>query len=539
MGARVLSIREECHGRFIQPDVLIKAAKTFGAEAVSHGLIEFAEAHGIVVPVLRYVVPAAIVAGRVAADYPERASADVPRETDGPRVAGIAALERDIQRWRRATSSDSPRRHPLDEPSAETAGFLEQPSEVPWEPGIYREEPVGRLPDGNLLTHRTRLPLYRRWQAVMLTELSNETGVVTFSHQGAIVPPTDGLRHVRLSGWHAIRCFNQHRSSLEAVSWHTAYSKQALMHVGAEERLHGAFVVRGDALAHLRALEVRIAAEALARNSVVPREVVSMIQWAAEQALELREKGLPLRQTGYEELVAGGVALLKASGMPFADIEAAVSDGLLKRLYPDWLAEQTDAAMLTVRHVVLPWMRGRLPDAIRTPDEQRARAFLEWLPTQGLGQVFWHFDEISALTSRHGDLADAGIRREVGSMAASLEHICVVLGGVGSGLSAKAKSLWNPILPRLQKLIDKPLRLSDGTKPREGDAATFRESWRLVAGAYEDAGMDCLARDIRLAVIARNQMLHEGIGFLDREEAIDLFVLLFRLSFLTWHAKAE
>jgi len=251
--------------------------------------------------------------------------------------------------------------------------------------------------------------------------------------------------------------------------------------------------------------------------------------------LELRCKGLPVRQAGYEELVEGGVALLKASGLVFADIEAEVGHGILERLYPDWMAKQVEAAMRTVRHVVLPWMQGRLPAAIAIPDEPRARAFLEWLPTQGLGQVFWHFDEISTLTSRHGDLADAGVRREVGGMAASLEQICVALGGSGNGLSAKAKGLWNPILPGIQAEIDKPLLLSDGGKVGEGGKANFRESWAVVTAAYADNGVERMARDIRLAAIARNQMLHEGIGFLDREEAIDLFVLLFGLAFLTWH----
>jgi hypothetical protein len=333
----MLSGSEECHGRFLGPDALIKAAKGFGADAVSHDLVEFAEAHGIVVPALRYVVPAAILAGRVATDHPERASDDVPCEADGPRVAAALALERDIRRWRMPTPSDSPRPHPLDEPPAEAAGFFEQPSAAPWVAGVYGEEPIGRLPNGTLLTERTRLPLYRRWQALMLTELTNETGVVAFSAKAAVIPPTDGPGYVRLSGWNAIRGFNRHRSSLEAVSWYAAYSKQALMHVEGEVRPHGAFVLRGDALMRLRALEAGVAAEAVARNSVGPADLVSMIRWAAEQALELRGKGLPLRQAGYEELVEGGVALLRASGMAFADIEAEVGHGILERLYPDWM----------------------------------------------------------------------------------------------------------------------------------------------------------------------------------------------------------
>jgi hypothetical protein len=517
---------------------LIKAAKGFGAEAVSLELVEFAEARGIVVPVLRHVVPAAILAGRVAVDHPERASDDVPREAEGPRVAAAWALERDIRRWRMPTPSDTPRPHPLDSPPPEAVWFLEQPSAVPWEAGIYGEEPIGRLPNGALLTERTRVPLYRRWQALMLTEFSDDTGVVSFSGEAMPVPPTEGPGYVRLSGWHAMRGFNRHRSSLEAVSWHSAYSRQALMHVEGEGRPRGGFVIRGDALTRLRALESGYAAEALERNGIGRSDVVSMVRWAAEQALELRGKGLPLRQAGYEELVEGGVSLLKAAGMAYADVEAAVGHGILERLFPDWMEGQIEAAMGTVRHVVLPWMQGRLLSPVAMPDEARARAFLEWLPTQGLAQVFWHFEELTALAQRHGDVADAGVRREVGGMAASLEHICVALGEHANGLLAKAKNLWTPVLPGIQAEIDRPLLLSDGqSRPGHGGAASFRESWQVVTNAYQDAGMGCIARDIRLAAMARNQVLHEGIGFLDRDEAIDLFILLFRLSFLTWHVR--
>lgn len=122
-------------------------------------------------------------------------------------------------------------------------------------------------------------------------------------------------------------------------------------------------------------------------------------------------------------------------------------------------------------------------------------------------------------------------------MAASLEHLCNALGGGGNGLSAKAKSLWNIVLPGIQAQIDKPLSRPGGGRLGDGDEAAFRESCAVIKAAYADTGMEGIARDIRLAAIARNQILHEGIAFLGREEAIDLFILLFTLSFLTWHAR--
>lgn len=57
----------ERHGRFIGPETVIKAANDFGAEAISQQLLEYAEEYGIVVPALRHVMPAEIIARLVAA----------------------------------------------------------------------------------------------------------------------------------------------------------------------------------------------------------------------------------------------------------------------------------------------------------------------------------------------------------------------------------------------------------------------------------------------------------------------------------------
>jgi|GEM_PF-5936835 len=531
----------ECHGRFIGPEAVIKAAKDFGAEAISQQLLEYAEEHGIVVPALRHVMPAEIIARLVAADHPERAADDIPCEPDGPRLDAALAFGRAIRRWRHVGPGDIRSHHPLDELSEDAGQFIERPAEAPWRAGMYASTLVGRLPNGHPQTEHLRTPLYRRWQALMLMELSNGTGHIAFTDKASLSgEPKEGAPgFIRLSGWHAIRDFGRHFAALEATAWHAAYSKQALMHVETEDRPNGSFVIRGDALARLRLFEAEIAEEAFGRYATTRDHVISMIRWAAEQALEYRGRRLPRQQEGYEELVNGGVALLEADGMAYAEVEAAVGGGFLEDLFPDWMAGQIKAAMRTFRDVVLPSLQGKLPTEIPPPDETRARTFLEWLPTQGLGQVFWHFEELTELTSKHGNLADAGVHREVGGMAASLEHVCHVLGATGNGLQQKLNCLWNPVLPRIQTMTDAKLTLFDGLEVGKGGAARFPESRAVVTAAYADTGKERIARDIRLAAIVRNQILHEGIGFLGREEAIDLFMLLFTLSFLTWHVRTQ
>lgn len=528
---------DECHGRFIGPEAVIKAAKDFGAEAISQQLLEYAEEHGIVVPALRHVMPAEITARRMAADHPERAADDIPCEPDGPRLDAAQRFGRAIRRWLHARPGDTRSLHPLDDPPEEAEQFIERPAETPWRDGMYDKAPIGRLPNCNPLTEHVRTPLYRRWQALMLMELSNGTGHIVFTEKASLSgePQVGAPGLVRLSGWHAIRDFSRHSAALEAAAWHAAYSKQALLHVESEDRPNGSFVICGDALAHLRAFEAEIAEEAFGRYATTRDHVTSMIRWAAEQALEYRGRRLPRQQEGYEELVNSGVALVEASGMAYADVETAVGGRLLEKLLPDWMAGQIEAAMRTFRHVVLPSLQGKLPPEVPPPDETRAQTFLEWLATQGLGQVFWHFEELTELASKHGNLADAGVHREVGGMAASLEHVCHVLGATGNGLQQKLNCLWSPVLPKIQTMTDEKLTLSDGLEVGKGGAARFLESRAVVTAAYADTGKERIARDIRLAAIVRNQILHEGIGFLGREEAIDLFVLLFTLSFLTWH----
>jgi len=121
-------------------------------------------------------------------------------------------------------------------------------------------------------------------------------------------------------------------------------------------------------------------------------------------------------------------------------------------------------------------------------------------------------------------------------MAASLEHVCNAFGATGTGLSNKAKSIWKTVLLGIPALVDKQLTLSNGDKPGNGSEAVYRESYNVIMGAYCSSGDEMIARDIRLAALVRNQILHQGITFLDMDEAIDLFVMLFRLSLLTWHA---
>ncbi|MCO6415785.1 hypothetical protein JYK14_06275 [Siccirubricoccus sp. KC 17139] len=337
--------------------------------------------------------------------------------------------------------------------------------------------------------------------------------------------------------WHHrydVSSFAKHRQSLEAANWFETYAQRALNVAESEDGADGTFVIAGLAYESLTQEEARVAEEALSRHGVVECDVTRMIRWAAERAIEHQDAGRPRVEEAYRELVEGAIRLLKARGMEFEQIAAATGgpDGPLRELFPDWLAEQHESAMGTLRHRVLPDLTASLGQLLPTPTEADAAVFLAWLEANDLIQVFWHFGALMAFHRRHDRHAVAAAGREVLGMSAAVEHMANALGSTESTLYPKLKELWSGT----GRIPDVMERMRQQGVLRSHSEAEFRAKMAMLRTVLTAPGDELACRDLLEAVLIRNHAQHRALGFMRKPELVEAFVTLFRAAFLTWHA---
>lgn len=545
----------ECYGRYLGPVALVQCVKEFGAEEPTLGILRFLERNGLLVPILRYREPQEILVRRLIADHPDRTDSSLPVEPDSPRLYSLIELDRARDRWARARM-EIPPIHPCDAPPPGAEVFFEDPLVIGMTADTYAAVPVGRLPTGQqLLEYDACVPLYRRWQALQLTEILNETGLVLYlpksSATESILSVLEGKGELltcdfhwvhRLGGHHTLRGFRQHRAALEAISWHHAYAKRAMLFAESINHPDGTFTISGQALDELCAEEKKIARYAIRRHPVCPAEVVALITWAGGLALKYRRRGRQKTEGGYQEVVIQGLDFLNSLGHDYDTVLQLLGSNapILDELFPDWLATQRKRAMAIMEHSVVPDLGRSISPVLIAPDIKRAQQFLDWIADQGLEQLFWHFEELTSLVGRHDTIGLRGIAREVAGMAAAVEHICNVLNVRSKTLFPKLKELWSKGRPEVATLLKQHSRLRGTSElTPELRTAQFHANFENINGSLPTTPDGIIARDLLIAVLVRNHATHNSFPVMPQRELLDIFVGLVRAGFLTWHVTSQ
>lgn len=546
MGGMLQLTCDEGHGRYIGPVKLIECARDFGADArVGVELLTFLEQTQMLMPVTRFREPREILVRRLVERAPYYADPTLASEPEGPRLNSYYEMDKRRGRWSHPRVENG-RLHPFDDVSVGASDFFEDPLATPADDHTYAPVSIGRQNDGRaLLEYSACVPLYRRWQALHFAELVDAAGTIFHSLDSTTTAAVDALLRGRMvaslpraltylnSGEpREISSFARHRKALEAVSWYRAYAFRALQMSDSEDMPGGTFRIAGQALDDLRAEEVICARESLARSAATEDDLVSMLRWTSEKIVDLHRSDRARLEKGYRELAIMADEILQALGRSYDEVRNLVggTPPLLARAFPDWADTQIQHVLQTMEARIIPDLARSIPPPAAIPDLDRARKFCTWISDQGLAQILWHFERLIALSDRRDAIGLAAVAREVSGMAAGFEHVCNGLGAPGRTLGPKVCHLWGAygfVEAEFAVLID--ARLTGASNPAE-----FKDKL-IRLGVWTSPQRMSLSEDLAAAVLIRNFTAHHAYKPEHRHEAIELFIVILRASFATWH----
>ena len=441
--------------------------------------------------------------------------------------------------------------HPLDDPTDRTRAFVELPTMMPWTPQTYEPASINRRwSDVPIRDDHSCIPLFRRWQALLLVEL-------------ALAGPRTlgGIRHAMLRAkwpdltpendewWPAVNLdgFKKHHTALEALSWNASYRQHALMltqgekpslgvFAGMSDKAHfgGTVVIQGAARAALVAAEEAIARDALTRHGLNENQLLAAGTWLGRAAVQRQRSGHAEVASSYARLMRDSIELVISLGSTLAEVQERMQDGneLVTRLFPRWV----DQARTTLTRLVTTladdfnrWPHPSWPHF----DNTLVLQFVDWLEAAGLFAAHLSLPAINDYGHRPDKDADVGMAMHVAGLAAWVEHVCNEALGSGltglKSLDSKLTNCW-----KVHPLGSELCRAFQRVQPQS--EMQFLEAVRKVLAKGTRTRAEWMARDARLTCHIRNEGLHNGFANLGRWELHEAVKILLRTAMGAWLA---
>ena len=457
--------------RFMRADDFVRELaplRAFRSEYMGTGLLENLELAGILHPRIRIRYPDT-VARRFWLEEHEHLQCQLkhPLEPDGKRWDAAVDFSNALFRWSNYTAYGlSP--HPLDDPEARFAEFIQQPKSFPIERRRDRQVDVSGdayetlFDDCNVEDH------YSSWQVLFAAEVADsgfhmrlnlaDKDVADVAHQsfdkGHIpkgVPYSFNLLPV-----HAARDFAKHEKALDAVVWFAeerwrVLSKITINHGG------GRFRLNPSENSEYEQTSQDLALAAVDRFRIDGDELVALMRFLAKYWSNWDRDGRPRIADAYKEFLGQAVVLTRrVEQLTFTDLRDRIGkvDGrfkpILDVIWPNWSEEEKERTRLTLKAALVP--NKSVGSAIADVDVE---AFVDFIATQGLEAFFWRLNSFENHALRGNEFALEGMKSDVQGMAIAVEHITVALGGTETQLFEKFKQLWrNPDVLRIIKRSD-------------------------------------------------------------------------------------
>lgn len=547
----VFSKWDAASDRFLGPEVLLDRAKAFLPELNALTVmpwewpswVDALESSGSLVPVLRWRVPEPALRW-LWARHDERAddmSALWPQAQGG--VTACGAFYQACGEWARdpgwARSA-----HPLDEPAQAWANLVEQPDFVPWSVSTYVPLLIRETEDGVVNEDTNRcVPLFRRWQALMLAEMVLEEPRSFPPVRGASSSPEP----FKARTWHAgagLRKLRQRRDVLEALSWFVSYRQHAFRHASTSRPEEGLFarpeatresnhyVVTGDALLALIVEEQRVAHEALARHGVDEDSLLVAANAFGWMARERKRTGHAELSKAYAGLMRDAIQLMVSLGYRRDEVTGRMRDGdsLRREFFPDFTEESTRKVRAQLRSVALDFNDWVEPDFPAVSDSG-VDEFIEWLERQGLLAAHLSVPAIMSYGHHRDRSADVGNLVHVAALAAWLEHVVTELT---RGLPTPPRNLSDKLLGCWKRHRAHMAFRQAWNARATNDQLPFAQAVKAVMALPVGNRVEWMARDARLARLIRNECLHRGLRDLNRMEMHDALCILLRASLGAW-----
>ena len=512
--------------------------------------IDLVEGTGVLVPALRWRVPQPALQ-RLWYKYEEQEPiGEAASEAAASAVSAMHEFNYAKAMWGRPNSTTQ-HLHPLDDPTDGARAFVELPTSTPWTPHTYEPASIARRwSDTPMRDDHSCIPLFRRWQALLLVEL-------------ALAGPRTlgGIRHAMLRAkwpdlmpendewWPAVNLdgFKMHHSALEALSWNASYSQHAFMlfegekpslgvFAGMSDRTHsgGPVVIQGAARAALAAAEEAIARDALSRHGLDENQLLAAGTWLGRAAVQRQRSGHAEVASSYARLMRESIELVISLGSTLAEVQERMQDGneLVTRLFPRWV----DQARPRLTHLVttLAGDFNRWPDpSWPSFDNTLVLQFVDWLEAAGLFAAHLSLPAIIDYGYRPDKDANVGVAMHVAGLAAWVEHVCNE--ALGAGWTG-GKSLYDKLIHcwKMHPVGSDLCRAFECLKITKG--AIFPDAVREVLAKGAITRAEWMARDARLAWLIRNEGLHNGFANMGRLELRQAVKILLRTAMGAWLA---
>ncbi|MBE0581262.1 hypothetical protein [Devosia sp.] len=420
---------------------------------IHHGdsLLDWFEESGLVRPIIRLVWPEAI-ARRWWRETRDWAGVMVDEmEPDGLRLNAAVELANALFKLRGA-HNDLP--HPLDDPDPTWEPFLQRDAAQTFVRRAERRYSIGNALHAVAHDRGHLRDFYSAWQVLAAAEIAEmgiffrldmtndavaEAARIALRERRA----PDGPAHEVFAPNRALRGLREHRAALDAAVWASEEGEMALLRAA---RSHGGrrFQLTETEDASYRADRETAARVAMARHTVDAKAVLALCRFLAEQWIHWDDQGRPLIAEAYRIHLAAAVRMLQvAEGLSFeqvvqqADAETTGTGSLLRRVWPDWSAEQQERLTRTLRSA-LP-VEG--PGAVSNEELEEFATFLDqerqdaiFLRLGSFERHAFDTDDPAAMGGRASDLQ---------GVAVAVEHVVRAMGGQGDQLYDMFKRSWH------------------------------------------------------------------------------------------------
>jgi hypothetical protein len=426
------------------------------------GLLDWFEESGLVRPILRLAWPEPIARRWWRESHEWAGEMREAMEPDGPRLDAAVTLANALTRvGLRGAHYDGP--HPLDDPDPSWAPFLQGEAEQAFVPRPERRYSIGNARDPVVYDRGHVRDFYSAWQVLVAAEIA-DMGIffrIDMSSDAVAEAARIALREGRapegpaselFAPNRALRGLREHRAALGAAIWASEEGDNAFLR--AARGLGGGRIQLGEAQdASYRADRALAARAAMARYGVDIDAVITLCRFLAERWVEWDDEGRPLIAEAYRIHLAAAVRMLQlAEELTFDQIAGAVGPAstragpLLRRVWPDWAAEQRERVTLTLRSALPTQGLGAVSNA-------ELDAFARFLDEERQDAIFLRLESFERHAFDGDDpAAMGGMASDLQGMAVAVEHAVRAMGGTGEQLFQMLRRLWagTPVEPLLK-----------------------------------------------------------------------------------------
>jgi len=441
--------------RYLPGDEFLRQLKQLRAYRGTYhgdGLLDWFEESGLVRPILRLAWPEPIARRWWRESHEWAGEMCEAIEPDGPHLEAAVTLANALTRvGLRGAHYDVP--HPLDDPDPSWRPFLQAQVEQTFVPRAERRYSIGNARDPVAYDRSHVEDFYSAWQVLVAAEIA-DMGIsfrLDMSSDAVAEAARTALREGRapegpayelFAPNRALRGLREYRAALDATIW--ASEEGDIAFLRAARGLGGGRIQLGEAQnASYRADRALAARAAMARYGVGVEAVITLCGFLAERWLEWDDEGRPPVAEAYRIHLAAAVRMLQlAEDMTFNQIADAVGPAstragpLLRRVWPDWAAEQRERVTLTLRSA-LP-TEG--PGAVSNVELD---AFARFLEEERQDAIFLRLESFERHAFDGDDpAAMGGMASDLQGMAVAVEHTVRAMGGTGEQLFQMLRRLW-------------------------------------------------------------------------------------------------